>query len=143
MTGIVATPTATVSMPVEELAKLVKHADNSLFFHNLRRESPSEFHRCVEIRMLDFIVPEIEFVLTSDNNRIATVRHKLDDIFDLLPRLRNFLENYRVEVVTLMPSMTQETMIDLHALLTGIRISEPVSDGVNDFIGFLDKEIVR
>jgi hypothetical protein len=89
-------PTSTtVTMPVEELAKLVKHAENSLFFYNLPRTNTYQYHRClkVELRYEMADDPELRFVLEENSRTVEMATHKLSDIFRLLPRLAAFLKD--------------------------------------------------
>ena len=83
----------TVTMPVEELAKLVKHAENSLFWYNLPRTGDAyQYHRCLSILFQETGGgTQIRFELQENQRIVETVTHKLDDIFRLLPRLTVFL----------------------------------------------------
>ena len=136
------TPNTKVTMDVEELAALVKHAEQGMFWYNMPR-SPDQFHRCLSMRFIDYPEPEIRFELQHDNRLVAVVAHKVADLFDLLPRLRAMLTDYDITAHVAYPAMTQETANELYALLTGYRISEPVSDGMNEIIEYLDREIHR
>jgi len=94
MTGIVVTPTATVTMPVEELAKLVKHADGHYFFNLPRTEK--QFHRCLRISDRYYGTdPTFIFEYEEDGRRMATVQHSMRDLFETLPLMRQFLAEQR------------------------------------------------
>lgn len=98
MTGIIVTPTASITMPVEELAKLIKHAEAGSFFFNLPRHHSDRYHRCVRIsdtypsRMDD---PTFVFELQEDGSRVKAVQHTLRDLFETLPLMRQFLAEQR------------------------------------------------
>ena len=80
-----------VTMSVEELAKLVKHSDQTLFWFNLQRDA-HRFHRCLKIQLYEpGDGPELRFEVQEDNVLGATVTLKLADIFGLLPRLASIL----------------------------------------------------
>jgi hypothetical protein len=80
-------------MPVEELAKLVRHAENSMFWVNLPRNNGYQFHRCLRILCTEQVGgTEIRFEMQEDGNVVETVTHKLTDLFGLLPRLAAFLD---------------------------------------------------
>lgn len=84
---------STVTISVEELAKLVKHGDNSLFFYNLPR-AVGQYHRCVRIEFLEsggLDGTSLRFTIEVDGAEKQTVTHRLVDVFDLLPRLSAWL----------------------------------------------------
>lgn len=85
-----AVPEAQVTMPVSQLADLVKHAQNTLFWMNLPRKNDS-FHRCLRFVLIEYPEPTITFELQEDSRVVRTVTHTLDALFDLLPRLEVFL----------------------------------------------------
>jgi hypothetical protein len=77
---------ATVSISVEELAKLIKHADAGMFYFNLIRRG-NEFHRCLRVQIVNDLDPTFRFELTEDDRIVRTAMFKLNEIFDLLPSL--------------------------------------------------------
>lgn len=82
-----------VTVGLEELAKLVRHAELSLYWYNLPRQSGDRvFHRCLQIAFLEHADgTTLQFLLLEDNNVKQTVTHKLRDLFELLPRLNALL----------------------------------------------------
>ena len=90
----------TVTMPVEELAKLVKHAEQSLFWYSLPRDPEThQYHRCLSITFLTTDGgTQIRFELQENHRIVESVTHKLDDIFRLLPRLAVFLAEQKAPV---------------------------------------------
>ncbi len=83
-----------VTLPLEELANLVKHSSNSMYVYNLSRSRPGEYHRCLRVMVHEPGSNEVNvtFELSQNQTVVATVTHKLDDLFGLLPQLREFLE---------------------------------------------------
>ena len=83
----------TVTIPVEELIRIAKHGDNSLWYYNLPRSGDAyEYHRCLSVMFLQSGVDtQIRFELQENQRVVESVTHKLDDIFRLLPRLAVFL----------------------------------------------------
>jgi hypothetical protein len=133
-------PSTKITMDAEELAALVKHSEQSMFWWNMPRRH-DQFHRCLSMRVIDYPEPEIRFELQDDNRVVATVTHKVADLFNLLPRLLAMLELYDIMPQIVKPTISKETATELYSLLTGLRISETLSDGVNDFLAALDREI--
>jgi hypothetical protein len=92
---------ATVTMSVEELAGLVKHANSGHYFFNLprsQRDRQDQYHRCVRIYDLyqdNSGDPTFAFEYQENNSRVATVQHTLRDLFETLPLMRAFLREQR------------------------------------------------
>lgn len=91
---------AAVTMPVEELAKLVKHSEHALFFFNLPRRN-GQFHRCLRLQILDAVPgnEEIRFEIQEDDRVVQMTTHSVEALFSLLPRLTKFLAEAQPEQV--------------------------------------------
>lgn len=76
----------TVTISVEELYKLVKHAESGIFYFNLPRRG-DEYHRCLRVIVVNDLDPTFRFELTENNMLTRTATFTLEEIFGLLPRL--------------------------------------------------------
>lgn len=92
---------ASVTISIEELAALVKHANSGHYFFNLprsQRDRGDQYHRCVRVYDLyqdNSGEPTFEFEYQENGSRVATVRHTLRDLFETLPLMRTFLQEQR------------------------------------------------
>lgn len=80
-----------ITMTVEQFAKQLQHKDYPSWFLNLPR-SREQYHRCLNINVLDHVDgPSLEFHLEVNGSRVSSVRHSVNDLFLLLPRLTTWL----------------------------------------------------